>query len=165
MTDLKTALKQVAKHFSHLPWTTDIPSAFEMLAEKLENSDLRSADPDRVMEELASADCTWYEKVRPSTPDAYVASLEAQADLNVSKINELQETVRQLRNDLFSLHEVTEDIALAAGELLIPVPVPGTDMSRVLIANVLMRRERDKAREELAEIKNPEPPPPRYVGE
>jgi hypothetical protein len=35
---------------------------------------------------------------------------------------------------------------LAAGELRVPVPMPGTDMSRLLAANVLMRRELEKLR-------------------
>ncbi len=39
------------------------------------------------------------------------------------------------------------DLAAAAGELLVPIPPPGTDAARLLTANVLMRRERDAARE------------------
>lgn len=41
------------------------------------------------------------------------------------------------------------DLAAAAGELRVPAPNPGTDMARMLEANVLMRRERDDA---LAEV-------------
>lgn len=40
------------------------------------------------------------------------------------------------------------DVKLAAGELMGPVPEPGTDMARVCIANRLMRNERDEARTE-----------------
>ena len=37
------------------------------------------------------------------------------------------------------------DIAAAAGELLVPIPVPGTVTARLLRANILLRRERDDA--------------------
>lgn len=44
------------------------------------------------------------------------------------------------------LAEAREDVVKAAGELLVPIPEPGTDAARLLIANVLLRRERDEAR-------------------
>lgn len=37
------------------------------------------------------------------------------------------------------------DLSAAAGDLPVPVPVPGTDMARLLSANVLLRKERDEA--------------------
>lgn len=43
-----------------------------------------------------------------------------------------------------------EDLRLAAGELAIPVPTPGTDMARLLSANVLMRREIERLDREYA---------------
>lgn len=45
------------------------------------------------------------------------------------------------------------DLAAAAGELLVPIPMPGTDMARLLLANVLLRRERDELRKENARLK------------
>lgn len=48
-----------------------------------------------------------------------------------------------------ALIAATDDIRLAAGELMILMPKPGTDMSRMMLANVAMRRERDAARQEL----------------
>ena len=36
---------------------------------------------------------------------------------------------------------------------MVPIPEPGTDMSRVMIANALMRRERDKARAEVERLR------------
>jgi hypothetical protein len=45
------------------------------------------------------------------------------------------------------------DVVAAAGELLVPLPQPGTDGSRIMLANVAMRRERDIARKELAEAR------------
>ncbi len=44
-----------------------------------------------------------------------------------------------------------EDDRLAAGELLVPLPTPGTDAARMMRANVLMRRQRDEARAKLTE--------------
>lgn len=39
------------------------------------------------------------------------------------------------------------DLVMAAGELMVPVPEPGSDMARSMAANVLMRAERDKWRD------------------
>lgn len=47
------------------------------------------------------------------------------------------------------------DLASAAGELKVPIPEPGTDASRMLLANVLMRRERDAARRDAEERRQP----------
>lgn len=49
------------------------------------------------------------------------------------------------------LDEARADVVLAAGELLVPIPPPGTDAARLLLANVAMRRQRDVARREAAE--------------
>lgn len=50
------------------------------------------------------------------------------------------------------LDEAQRDVAKAAGELLVEMPEPGTDMARVMIANSMMRRERDEARAALTEL-------------
>jgi hypothetical protein len=55
---------------------------------------------------------------------------------------EVANLLDRLRGDARTLRE---DLEHAAGECLVPVPEPGSDMSRVLLANVLMRRERDAA--------------------
>lgn len=38
------------------------------------------------------------------------------------------------------------DVIAAAGELLVPIPEPGSVLARLLSANAIMRRERDEAR-------------------
>lgn len=50
--------------------------------------------------------------------------------------------------------EARNDVFLASGELLVPMPEPGTDMARVMVANAVMRGERDKALRELQEARN-----------
>jgi hypothetical protein len=45
--------------------------------------------------------------------------------------------------------EAREDVRLAAGELLVEIPEPGTATARLLAANGIMRRERDEARAKL----------------
>jgi len=52
--------------------------------------------------------------------------------------------VRQLDE---KLREARADVVAAAGELLLPVPEPGTNMAKALAAITIMRRERDTARE------------------
>jgi hypothetical protein len=47
------------------------------------------------------------------------------------------------------LAEARRDVIEAVGELLVPVPEPGTDAARVMIAGRIMRRERDDARTQL----------------
>jgi AraC-like DNA-binding protein len=53
------------------------------------------------------------------------------------------------------LDKARADVVSASGELLVEVPEPGTDMSRVMIANALMRRERNLFRDasEAAELR------------
>lgn len=46
-----------------------------------------------------------------------------------------------------------EDVKLAAGELLIELPYPGTDVARLMRVNSQMRRERDEARREVEKWK------------
>jgi hypothetical protein len=46
------------------------------------------------------------------------------------------------------IEALREDLRLAAGELLVPIPEPGSDMSRLLSANVLLRRENERLRAE-----------------
>ena len=40
------------------------------------------------------------------------------------------------------------DIEAASGELRVPMPEPGTDMARVMVANAIMRDQRDEAKRE-----------------
>lgn len=49
------------------------------------------------------------------------------------------------------LKAAREDVVAAAGELRMPIPAPGTDAARLLVANRVMARERDEARTSLAE--------------
>lgn len=42
---------------------------------------------------------------------------------------------------LDELKKYREDLLAAAGELAIPAPEPGTDMARLLMANILLRRD------------------------
>jgi hypothetical protein len=44
------------------------------------------------------------------------------------------------------------DMEAAAGELRVPLPEPGTDMARLVSANVIMRRERAALREALTAL-------------
>jgi hypothetical protein len=46
------------------------------------------------------------------------------------------------------LTEARADVIAAAGELLVPVPPPGTDLARLLSANVLLRRALSASRDE-----------------
>jgi ElaB/YqjD/DUF883 family membrane-anchored ribosome-binding protein len=45
-----------------------------------------------------------------------------------------------------------EDVVAAAGELIVEMPRPGTDMARVMLANAAMRRERDQLRAEVERL-------------
>jgi hypothetical protein len=54
-------------------------------------------------------------------------------------LHEAQATVAGLR----------EDVRIAAGECLVPVPEPGTDMARLLIANRLLKQRAEAAEREL----------------
>ena len=47
------------------------------------------------------------------------------------------------------LAQYNQDMKDAAGELLVEMPRPGTDMAKVMIANRLLRNERDAFRAEL----------------
>jgi hypothetical protein len=46
---------------------------------------------------------------------------------------------------------LVQDVADAAGELLVPIPEPGTDAAKMLTANVILKRERDKLHNRLAD--------------
>jgi hypothetical protein len=54
---------------------------------------------------------------------------------------------------------LTKDLSDAAGELLIEMPEPGSVMSKLLSANILLRRENDRLRSELAATRERETPP------
>jgi hypothetical protein len=57
--------------------------------------------------------------------------------------------VARERNDFKRALDVAlDDMKRAADELLIPIPEPGTDLARVLAANSILRRERDRAARE-----------------
>jgi hypothetical protein len=60
-----------------------------------------------------------------------------------------REIEKKLKNELA---EARRDIEMAAGELMVAMPEPGTDMARVMHANAMMRRERDRLRAALKEI-------------
>ena len=49
--------------------------------------------------------------------------------------------------------ELEGDLELAAGELLVDIPAPGTDMARMLAANSIMRREIAGDNEEIATLR------------
>lgn len=51
------------------------------------------------------------------------------------------------------LDEARSDVVEAAGALLVDMPDPGTDMSRVMLANAMMRRERDTLQAQLVEAR------------
>lgn len=53
--------------------------------------------------------------------------------------------------EALKLHQ--EDLELAAGELMVDLPEPGTVIARLLRANRLMRKERDQAKNELIDLK------------
>lgn len=82
-------------------------------------------------------------------------------DSNIATIKELTNIIctpivradfaRELECEVI---ELKNDIELAAGELRVPIPEPGTDMARVMIANRIMRNERDKARNELNDMRD-----------
>lgn len=46
-----------------------------------------------------------------------------------------------------------EDLRLAAGDLPMALPQPGTDMARLMIANRLLKRERDEVRAEVGQLR------------
>jgi len=55
--------------------------------------------------------------------------------------------LRNAAPDLFAeLRAAREDMKAAAGELLVRMPEPGTDMARLLLANRMLMRERDRLR-------------------
>lgn len=50
------------------------------------------------------------------------------------------------------LAQCRQDLKDAAGELMVPMPEPGTDMAKLLSANVLLRQREARLREALKEI-------------
>lgn len=63
------------------------------------------------------------------------------------------DVVRQRDEARAELDRHRQDIADAAGELLVAIPEPGTEKAKLLRANVLMRRERDEARATAARLR------------
>jgi lambda repressor-like predicted transcriptional regulator len=54
-------------------------------------------------------------------------------------------------------NEARNDVVLAAGEFFVEIPEPGTPMARLLLANVALRRERDRLAARIAEAEGQEP--------
>jgi len=50
------------------------------------------------------------------------------------------------------LAQARQDLKDAAGELMVDMPEPGTVMAKVIIANVLMRKQRDEAKQREADL-------------
>jgi hypothetical protein len=67
----------------------------------------------------------------------------------------IEDMRRELSECRAQLEKARGDVVAASGELLVEVPKPGTDMARVMIANALMRRERNLFRDasEAAELR------------
>lgn len=57
-----------------------------------------------------------------------------------------------LREQMAELATLRKDLEDAAGELMVPVPEPGSVASKMLLANRIMFRERDALRERLAKM-------------
>jgi len=55
---------------------------------------------------------------------------------------------------LAELDELRADLKDASGELLVPIPDPGTYMAKLMIANRLLSRERDALRNKVITLKN-----------
>jgi hypothetical protein len=64
-------------------------------------------------------------------------------------ISLVNQKVRPIETELGTLRK---DIEGAAGELMVPVPEPGSIASKMLLANRIMFRERDALRERLAKL-------------
>ena len=66
------------------------------------------------------------------------------------EIDHLKREVCQLNHKIEGLLAqrdlLLSDIEEAAGELMIPIPEPGSDASKLMAANAIMRRQRDRAR-------------------
>lgn len=63
---------------------------------------------------------------------------------------DLAEEVRELREGI-GLTE--DDVRVAAGELMVEMPEPGSPMARVMVANALIRKERNEANEEVSRLR------------
>lgn len=102
-------------------------------------------------DELAAIDCRREELER-----LFVQALEwkRRAEKTIDRLS-VDWTIARERAERAEaeLAAARADVVAAAGELLVPLPQPGTDGSRIMLANVAMRRERDIARKELAEAR------------
>lgn len=69
----------------------------------------------------------------------------------------LRDEVARLNGDLERLRDVLatieNDVRVASGELMVEMPRPGSPMARVMVANALMRRERDRANAKLGDVR------------
>jgi hypothetical protein len=72
--------------------------------------------------------------------DCFCHSEQEQATDQASKVLSLPNPGAEL---LAELQKFREDLKQASGECLVSMPEPGTELSRVLIANRLLRVERD----------------------
>jgi hypothetical protein len=75
------------------------------------------------------------------------ATAPPDCDAMLARERQRYETIiRQLKSQVA---RYDADMKEAAGELLIPIPEPGTDAAKLLAANRLLRGERDRARAEM----------------
>jgi chromosome segregation ATPase len=118
---------------------------------------------DRPTIEQVEKALAWVEYLPPTTNPTAVLSAEILAAEVRALRKEFGECEAEFRAPLRAelsecraqLEKARGDVVAASGELLVEVPEPGTDMARVMIANALMRRERNLFRDasEAAELR------------
>lgn len=77
---------------------------------------------------------------------------ESYADLIERAAYSAAEEMRRLKEKAEAAHSLESDVRDAAGELLVPMPEPGTDAAKMLLANRMLARERDEARALLRDL-------------
>jgi hypothetical protein len=90
-----------------------------------------------------------------ATGRVYAFSAEEWRVFSVRLAAEVQALRAELSECRAQLEKARADVVAASRELLVEAPEPGTDMGRVMIANALMRRERNLFRDasEAAELR------------
>lgn len=71
-----------------------------------------------------------------ASPDLYAEAIALALEAEVRRLSEV-------------IGILEDDVRTAAGELLVEMPAPGSPMARVMVANAMMRRERDQANADL----------------